>query len=402
MLNQIKKSSSRSMFLLLSITLACGLFAAGCANDLDDSDKGNNSANNTSVNNSQPEPDASTPDDSGNTEETYANVVHEKSAEGWTHTTIDSSDAEKWIYLQLSTGAQTDVSDPATATNWDLAFRRFSILVNGGVSGPSNVEIAHVEGVSFESITQVPADTEFRTDVEGEPDERGQNPGLAFQIDETWYDYNGATHELTPRDRIYFIHASSGEYYKLQFLDYYDQAGTSGFVQFKWQEIDAPEDTETPEEPEAFPVLTSTFDASSAEEFIYVHLKTNEEVAVEDAAASEDWDIAFQKTTSLVNGGVSGPGNVAIAHVDEVDFDEVTKDSADNFRTDEEAAGEAFKADSNWYAYDMTTHTLSPRDRVYIVQSASGEFFKLQFLSYYNDAEPPAAGHITIKTQQLD
>ncbi len=399
MFNVAKKASSnRLSVFLLSIALASGLFAVGCGNDLNEEKNDNNPTENSNNNNN-------TPDD---VEEgkTYPNITHKKSADGVTTTTVNSTSLDKWIYLQLSTSDETTVSDPKTANNWDLAFQRFSLLVNGGVSGASSVEIAHLNGAKFEDIKQAPA-ADYRTDVEGITDERGQNPGLAFLADDTWYNYDGATHLLSVRDRVYVIHATTGEYFKVQFLDYYDLAGTGGFVQFKWQKIDAPEGTETPVDPvdpvdpevPTFQILTNTIDATSADTFVYVDVATNAEVVVADPATSAGWELAFQKTTVVVNGGVSGVGNVAIAHVDGVDFADVTEESATDFRTDETAAGAAFKADSNWYAYDMTTHTLSVRDRVYLVKNAGGNLFKVQLVSYYG--QDNIAGHITLKSQQL-
>lgn len=380
MFNVTKKVTSRRFsLLLLFITLACSLFAVGCGNDLNEGKNDNNST--PGLNNKN------------NTDKTYPNITHQKSTEGFTTTTVNSTSLDKWIYLKLSTGEQTTVSNPATDTNWDLAFQRFSILVNGGVSGPSNVEIAHLDNVNFKDITQAPV-TDYRTDIEGIKDEQGQNPGLAFLAEDTWYDYDGAKHVLNIRDRVYIIHASTGKYFKLQFLDYYDQAGTGGFVKFNWQEIDAPNS-----EASDFALLTNTIDVTSEDEFVYLDVATNAEVVVADPTTSEGWDLAFQKTTIHVNGGVSGIGNVAIAHVDGVPFKDVNEESATDFRTDQDTAGDAFKADNNWYSYDMTTHTLSVRDRVYLVQNTSGDLFKIQLESYYD--ENNTAGHITVKSQQL-
>ncbi len=380
-------TSHRFSLLLLIIALACGLFAVGCGNDLNEGKNENNPSQNPNN------------DENSENNDTYPNISHKKSADGYTTTTVNSSAADKWIYLQLSTGAETTVGDPPTATNWDLAFQRFSILVNGGVSGPSTVEISHLDNVPFQDITHAPA-VAYRTDIEGVTDEQGQNPGLAFLAEDTWYDYDGMKHVLNIRDRVYIIHASTGEYYKLQFLDYYDKAGTGGFVQFNWQEIDAPEGTE---EDSKFPVLTNTIDVTNKEAVVYVDVATNAEVVVAAPETSDGWDISFQDHVVTVNGGVSGIGNVEIAHVDDVPFQDVNNESATNFRSDTDEAGAAFKVDGNWYTYDRTTHIMTPRNRVYLVKNTAGDLFKVQLVGYYENDEVKLenGGHITIKTQKI-
>ena len=39
----------------------------------------------------------------------------------------------------------------------------------------------------------------------------------------------------------------------------------------------------------------------------------------------------------------------------------------------------------NWYDYDMSTHVLTPKDRVYLIQEVDAELtWKLQITTYYS------------------
>jgi len=53
--------------------------------------------------------------------------------------TVDASSPSEFVYVSLSDGAVVTPSDAATSTGWDVAIRRFSVRLNGGVSGPGTV-----------------------------------------------------------------------------------------------------------------------------------------------------------------------------------------------------------------------------------------------------------------------
>lgn len=139
---------------------------------------------------------------------------------------VDASDESAWVYLDLDGAAELAEGE----AGWDLGFQRFDIILDGGISGDAGVEIAILEGVAFESLTEAPADTVFITDaVDG--DDEGEDPDLGFF---EWYDYDVATHTLSAKDRVYLVRSSAGALFKLQLADYYSTAGSSGFPTFYW------------------------------------------------------------------------------------------------------------------------------------------------------------------------
>lgn len=108
------------------------------------------------------------------------------------------------------------VSNSDSATNkWDLGFRGTTIITNGGTGGPANGG-AFIYIGTFTDLSQVPADSTFRTD----------NAPVSYAIttgsDKGWYHYDGATQLVTPiPGRVLVIRTASGKYAKVEIQNYY-------------------------------------------------------------------------------------------------------------------------------------------------------------------------------------
>lgn len=141
---------------------------------------------------------------------------------------LDSSDHERWIHYDFERQGVVDSDLP-----WDFAAQRYQIKLNGGVSGDGEVLASILETSDWETVA-VP-DAGWRTD-EADADGDG-TPEYVFA---DWYDYNAETHVLTPRPLVYVLQSVEGRFFKLQILNYYDEAGTSGFLTLRWAELDDP------------------------------------------------------------------------------------------------------------------------------------------------------------------
>jgi hypothetical protein len=138
-----------------------------------------------------------------------------------------------YVYVNLELGARVDETDVSavSSTSWDLAFKRFSILTNGGDSGNGEGKALALEAM-FEQVTRDNVDLsalqvdDFVDDVSCEPLGDGTASG-AFAI---WYEYAPDTMVLTPRPLVFVVQSGDGQsLYKLQILDYYASAeGGSG------------------------------------------------------------------------------------------------------------------------------------------------------------------------------
>ena len=53
----------------------------------------------------------------------------------------------------------------------------------------------------------------------------------------------------------------------------------------------------------------------------------------------------------------------------------------------------------DWYDYKISTHRIEPEDKIYVINNG-GQFFKIKFLSYYNDNDDPR--HISFLVAALE
>ncbi|RKH59663.1 HmuY family protein [Corallococcus aberystwythensis] len=140
--------------------------------------------------------------------------------------------------------------------------------------------------------------------------------------------------------------------------------------------------------------FTSVVNATDGAVWVGLDLDTGKEVsATEDAV----WDLAFQRYTVKARGGVSGTGGVQVAIVPGTTFAALTQAPASGYVTDAadgadtgDSPDTVFNAGDGWYVYDLPTHTLTPRPRLYVVRSDSGTYFKVEVQSYYDAAGTPA------------
>src|SRR5687767_1712044 len=108
------------------------------------------------------------------------------------------------------------ISNSDSATNkWDLGFRGTTIITNGGTGGPANGGAFIYTGI-FNDLSQVPADSTFRTD------NAPTSYAITIGSDKGWYHYDGATQLVTPiPGRVLVIRTASGKYAKVEIQNYY-------------------------------------------------------------------------------------------------------------------------------------------------------------------------------------
>lgn len=141
---------------------------------------------------------------------------------GPTLMTVDASDGSRWRYFSFAAGSVVDTPDPL---GWDLAFRRFQVIVNGGPGFAGSGGVVDLGPVSFDSVRAVPADGYAVTVV------RSDSVTAALQ---RWYEYSFTSHLLTPKPHVYAVRTVDGRYAKLQFAGYYCPGATPGCVTFRY------------------------------------------------------------------------------------------------------------------------------------------------------------------------
>jgi hypothetical protein len=136
--------------------------------------------------------------------------------------TIDASTPEAWRFFDFSRGSLVESPSPL---EWDLAFRRFGIITNGGEGFVGDAGAIDLGPATFDTLTRVPAQG-----YEGSVAARDSvNPAL-----ERWYDYGFTSHLLTPKPRVYAIRTADGRFAKLEILSYYCPGALPGCLTFRY------------------------------------------------------------------------------------------------------------------------------------------------------------------------
>jgi len=136
--------------------------------------------------------------------------------------TVDATRAQPWRYFAFRLGSVIENPGPP---DWDLAFRRYEIIANGGREFVGRGGIADLGEVAFADVKAVP---------EGgyQPAEGGADPrNLAIT---RWYTYSYFSHLLSPKRRVWAVRTADGRYAKLELVSYYCPQARPGCVTFRY------------------------------------------------------------------------------------------------------------------------------------------------------------------------
>lgn len=261
---------------------------------------------------------------------------------------------------------------------WDIQFSSdFTIQLNGGLIGAGN---AGAYGPStydaLNALTNGAAVDEFIIDKE-----------VGTLLENSWYGYNfDGNHKIWPNYRVYAI-KSNGQDFKLRMTGYYDEAGSSGFVSFDYQDISL--DANTAMNSIAYlDASAGGFGAATDDpdnKYTYYSLVNNAIVELTDneAQSSSAWDIAFKRTLIKINSASRTAASTSALAASQDDFYDAdgegiaasfasatTESELEHFTevTQESLASLSFIADeevlalsgyNGWYNYDSSTHAIS-------------------------------------------
>jgi hypothetical protein len=136
--------------------------------------------------------------------------------------TVDATSPEEWRYFSFRVGSVIERPD---ARDWDLAFRRYQIIANGGREFAGEGGIADLGEMQFADVKTVPA-TGYQAS-EGGTDPR--NRAIA-----SWYSYGYFSHVLSPKPRVWAVRTADGRYAKLELVSYYCPRSQPGCVTFRY------------------------------------------------------------------------------------------------------------------------------------------------------------------------
>jgi hypothetical protein len=154
---------------------------------------------------------------------------------------INSTKSTVWKYFSFAKNDTVTVTDPATSSDWDLAFQRYRVKTNGGLSGNGMGSAAnsYKKGqTGFDALTVIPDTTTFASDASiSIAVQEGYKDYIVNPVLYTWFTLEYATQgtQIVPSDYIYFVKTGTGKYAKVWFKSYYSATNLSGYVSFQYK-----------------------------------------------------------------------------------------------------------------------------------------------------------------------
>lgn len=142
-------------------------------------------------------------------------------------------------------------------------------------------------------------------------------------------------------------------------------------------------------------------DATNKASQVFFDIDEGREMKADEAFDTNGWDLAFQRFRVSMNGGGGNPtGQVRVAVLKGVAWELLTVAPAEGYQQD--ASETVFNGyEGGWYTYNLAIHRLVTReDLLYVVRSSEGRYYKLQMLSYYDEAGTPA--RMSLRYQALE
>ncbi len=146
--------------------------------------------------------------------------------------TVPRNEAFNYTHFNLETGAIADIAPPRES--WDLIFTQYThifyepeetpYLVTGCLLNDSKTRALQVEeGIDFKDVDQ-----EYASELILE---KNRNV-LGYN----WKTFTGNGYEVDS-DQLFVIQDREGFFYKLRFIDFYDEAGNKGAPTFEFQQL---------------------------------------------------------------------------------------------------------------------------------------------------------------------
>lgn len=139
-------------------------------------------------------------------------------------------------YVYYSFGAKAEVqNEPFTNTKWDIVFttykqiipdensKPFPYILRGVLSNQNGVEVGEIKNIPFEDINISNA---LAAVYSQKQDEIGYD----------WKIWNLTANKYTvDQNKIYLIKDTKGQYFKMKFVDFYDDQGRKGYPKMAWE-----------------------------------------------------------------------------------------------------------------------------------------------------------------------
>jgi len=154
---------------------------------------------------------------------------------------INSTNSTAWKYFSFANNDTVTIADPANSTAWDLAFQRYRIKTNGGLSGNGTGSAAnsYLKGqTGFDGLKVVSDTATFKTDASiSIAVQQGYATYIVNPVLYNWFSLEFAAQgtQIVPTDNIFIVKTATGKYAKVWFKSYYSPTNLSGYVSFQYK-----------------------------------------------------------------------------------------------------------------------------------------------------------------------
>lgn len=341
-------------------------------------------------------------------------------------TSIDATNENEFVFYQLSEliksadNKYTVMGDKRTDAGWDIAFRRYGIIINDGVMGPSSVRITlQAPQTDFYNANNEPLIAKFESATPNSELHHftdASTEGIAFYPSEkslaiaynstraSWYSYDSLTQKTTLYPNRYFLIRGSNSFappsmsvpsleHEFGRLRIISSTGTGGLSSQTYTFGVAAHLRYT----EASWKAESTIAITFTETLQCYDFSNADSQALTDCRLI-DWDIAFIQEGNLpfiyLNSDIIGSGSgsgvrlakawIRTFSTGTINVSKLTpqlykSDFSDNALTS--TANDL--SEYSWYTYRLSTHKIYPNYRVYLLKKGE-DIYKMRIISYYN------------------
>ena len=166
-------------------------------------------------------------------------LSNSRQPDGSVITVLRATSEQQWTNFSFQSQA---LSDPS----FDISFQRFKVRTNSGATNSSgnggacrsNTNSFPGSGVTSTTLNcrEFIADAQAQAEVIGGGGASYIGSDVLTNFDSGWFIYDIPT--LSPRMTVFVIRSFDGtRYYAVQVINYYSDAGTSGYPSIRWREI---------------------------------------------------------------------------------------------------------------------------------------------------------------------
>jgi hypothetical protein len=316
--------------------------------------------------------------------------VDEAPVEG--QVTLDATNPLGFTYFTFADGGSVvSVADPLTSSDWDMAFQRFTVKLNGGVAGPGAVSGANLENNATLDTAAVLALTQADADAAFEAVTSADIGSVTFVEDGIAEDRNawlnfGAMGPVADPTSAWKVRLADGDFALIRAIDFVFAPVPSATFEVRYQ----------PAGGTMSAIDTVVADLSMGPAF--VDLETGAGVAPMGC----NWDIQVSPGADLVLNAACDAGTFPLAPGEDFSQLGVASDAPEYGGFLSVVSG-AFPTGFDspegifWYNIDGAMR-LYPTFNVFLVRVGTTTY-KVQITDYYNSTG--ASGFPTVRFQQL-